>query len=44
MRAEVTLYRSDHKPRAELKLRLPLSGASTYPVDCVDRIKDLVTV
>lgn len=44
MRAEITLYRSDHRPRAELTLRLPLSGATTYPVVCGDRIKDLVTV
>jgi site-specific DNA recombinase len=44
MRAEVKLYRSDHTPRAELTVHLPLSGATSYPVVCVDRIKDLVTV
>jgi site-specific DNA recombinase len=44
LRAEATLYRHDHTPRAELTIHLPLSGAVALPLgDCGDRIKDLVT-
>ncbi len=45
LRAEATLYRHDHTPRAELTIHLPLSGAVALPLgDCGDRIKDLVSV
>jgi hypothetical protein len=44
-RAEVKVYRHDHKPRAELVLNLPLSGLMTLPIiDCDDRVTELVTV
>jgi site-specific DNA recombinase len=52
LRAEVLVYRSDHTPRAELTIYLPLSGAVALPlemsgaerVDCDESNKYLVTV